>query len=79
MSTQATLVDPDVDRIEITITLKDGKKSGDMSPFVMERAILKHMAASFPSWAEYWSKAKTLGPDPPPVYAGALGCNKNGR
>ena len=56
VSTQSLVEDPDVERLEISIVLKPGKEPKDLSPFTMERVLLKYMASHFPTWAEYWMR-----------------------
>jgi hypothetical protein len=61
-STKALVDDQDAEELEITITWKPGVTSNKLSPFAMERVLLKYLAGHIPTWGEYWMKAgSTLG------------------
>ena len=59
----ATLDDKDFDEIRISVRLKSGIQSKDVSSFAVERAVLKWAADHMPTWADYCSSngMKTLG------------------
>lgn len=45
--------DPDVDQIEMTIRLKEGKTIAGSDSFLMERVVLKHVVPGFLPWFKY--------------------------
>lgn len=77
MSQSALIEDPDVESIDIRVHLKAGVNI--VSPFTIERAVLKWMAAHFPAWAEYWMKpGSTIGTTEPRIQPAAAGSDEDG-
>jgi hypothetical protein len=71
LSTKALILDdPDVDEIEIKVTLKDGKKTEDISSIALERAILRFVGSNIPTYLDYVIryKQRTYGKSPEPIY-----------
>ena len=71
LSTKAIIKsDPDVDEIEIRVTLKEGRKTEDVSPVALEKAVLFWVGDSVPSWLDYVIKygMKRYGKSPEPIY-----------
>jgi hypothetical protein len=71
LSTRAIIKsDPDVDEIEIKVTLKEGKITENISPVALEKAVLFWVGDSVPSWLDYVIKngMKRYGKSPEPIY-----------
>lgn len=53
LTTIATIDDPDVDQIRITVRLKEGKHVSGSDSYIVERALLKHVGTNLIDWFKY--------------------------
>lgn len=53
LTTVATVDDPDVDQIRITVRLKEGHHVAGIDSYIVERALLKHVGTNLISWFQH--------------------------
>jgi len=53
LTTVATVDDPDVDQIKITVRLKEGHYIAGSDSYILERALLKHVGTNLISWLQH--------------------------